>query len=210
MLMRCHHLQVSYISSSPSEIWNTDCVFEKGKNYHIKAPSGKGKSTFMACLYGLLKEYSGDVFLDENSLKKLSIDEVCEIREKKVSIVFQDLKLFEYHSALDNIELKRQQTNHYATNDIVKMSQRLGIEHTLNRPIHSLSYGERQRVAIIRALMQPFDYLLLDEPFSHLDNVNTDKVSALILEEVQKRNASIILADLEHDSLFPYHKSLNL
>ena len=210
MSLRCKHLQVNYIQSPHSEIWKTDCLFEREKYYHIKAPSGKGKSTLMACLYGLQKEYSGDIFLGEKALKKMSIDEVCEIRKNKVSIVFQDLKLFEHHSAIDNIELKRQQSNHYSHQDIQRMSQQLGIEHAINRPIHSLSYGERQRTAIIRALIQPFDYLLLDEPFSHLDNDNTEKASTLILEEVQKRNASIILADLEHDSLFPYHKTFNL
>ena len=90
------------------------------------------------------------------------------------------------------------------------MVEKLGITHTLNRNISTLSYGERQRVSIIRAMLQPFDTLLLDEPFSHLDALNIQKASELILQEVQKRNATLIVCDLENDKHFPYQNLLNL
>ena len=210
MSIHCNRLSVPYIPTSKSDTWGTEYAFEKGKYYHIRASSGKGKSTLINCLYGLQKNYTGNITIDGKELKTLSLDEVCNLRSNKISIVFQDLKLFEDKTGKDNIEVKRQQTNHYPAETILEMASRLEIEHIIDRPILTLSYGERQRCAILRALIQPFDYLLLDEPFSHLDNSNIAKASKLIEEEVRKRNACIILADLERDELFPYHKLLNL
>jgi putative ABC transport system ATP-binding protein len=77
------------------------------------------------------------------------------------------------------------------------MADKLGISNKLDRLARECSYGEQQRIAIIRALQQPFDFILLDEPFSHLDTANRNKALELITTEAQKREASIILADLE-------------
>jgi putative ABC transport system ATP-binding protein len=67
----------------------------------------------------------------------------------------------------------------------------------MNKQVKKSSYGEQQRIAIIRALMQPFDFLLLDEPYSHLDEENRTKAMELIYEECDQRNAAMILADLK-------------
>ncbi len=70
--------------------------------------------------------------------------------------------------------------------------------------------GQQQRVAIIRSLCQPFDFLLLDEPFSHLDKENIKIISKIINEEIKKQNASIILTSLDNEYFFDYDKILNL
>ena len=77
------------------------------------------------------------------------------------------------------------------------MARRLGIESKLNQQAKTCSYGEQQRIAIIRSLMQPFDFLLLDEPYSHLDDVNRKKAMDLIYEECEKRGAAMVFADLK-------------
>ena len=82
--------------------------------------------------------------------------------------------------------------------------------HTLERVVSTLSYGERQRIAIIRALMQPFNLILLDEPFSHLDEVNIQSAIALIKQEIEKRDATLLITDLEDDQRFPYHQKFML
>ena len=82
------------------------------------------------------------------------------------------------------------------------MAQSLGVQHILGQRAGLCSYGEQQRIAIIRALMQPFEWLLLDEPFSHLDKENIIKAAALIKEECLQRNAGFIITDLDEDEHF--------
>ena len=90
------------------------------------------------------------------------------------------------------------------------MAARLGVAGRLSYRCGTCSYGEQQRIAIIRALMQPFDWLLLDEPFSHLDQANAEKAMNLMLEETRLRNASILFVDLERFDPFPFTRLLHL
>ena len=90
------------------------------------------------------------------------------------------------------------------------MASRLGISNKLNNQVKTCSYGEQQRIAIIRALQQPFEFLLMDEPFSHLDENNRKIATALIEEEAAKRNAGIILADLKRVEYFKADRILHL
>jgi putative ABC transport system ATP-binding protein len=93
---------------------------------------------------------------------------------------------------------------------IDEMAEQLGIASILHQKAAMCSYGEQQRIAIIRSLMQPFKWLLMDEPFSHLDKNNIDKATALIEAGCKKRNAGFILTDLEDDEHFAYTKIFNL
>ena len=88
------------------------------------------------------------------------------------------------------------------------MAQNLGIENLLEKKCGELSYGQRQRVAIIRALSQPFEYLLLDEPFSHLDDENTQKACTLIETALAKNNAGLILVSLGEKYFLKYDKEI--
>ena len=90
------------------------------------------------------------------------------------------------------------------------MATRLGLKSKLGKLCNTCSYGEQQRIAIIRALQQPFDFLLLDEPFSHLDEANRMKAMELIEEEAAARNASIILSDLKEITYFKSERVLNV
>ena len=90
------------------------------------------------------------------------------------------------------------------------MAARLGIEDKLNSTCSTCSYGEQQRIAIIRSLLQPFYFLLVDEPFSHLDNNNSEKAMELMLEESRARNACIVFADLERIDYFPHTRLFHL
>ncbi len=90
------------------------------------------------------------------------------------------------------------------------MAGRLGIASKLGVKCGTCSYGEQQRIAIIRALQQPFDFLLLDEPFSHLDENNRQKAMELMEEESSLRNATIILADLREIEYFKHERKVHL
>jgi ABC-type lipoprotein export system ATPase subunit len=89
------------------------------------------------------------------------------------------------------------------------MFEQLGIPEKINTPLSLLSFGQKQRVAIIRALCQPFDFLLLDEAFSHLDEANYSVACRLIAEEVKSQHAALLVASLGEPYTFEYsHKML--
>ena len=186
-------------------------LLKNGEHIKIKAPSGTGKTTLIHILYNLRDDYEGTVFWSDTELKKINKNELSSLRQSEASIIFQDLRLFPNLTAKENIELKRvMQKPFYKENKIEEMAEQLGIAHILQQRAVLCSYGEQQRIAIIRALMQPFSWLLMDEPFSHLDIDNTAKAAALIAEECKIRNAGFILTDLDEDAHFTYTKQLHL
>ncbi len=193
-----------------SQLWNKDLIFSKGEKIQLVAPSGSGKTSFIHFLYGLRKDYTGNILFNNKDIKGFDAEKTASCRSTKLSIVFQDLRLFADHSAFENIHIKKILNTFAPAEPINKMAERLGIGSKLNQLASICSYGEQQRIAIIRALQQPFDFLILDEPFSHLDEPNSKKAMALITEEVQKRNAGIILADLSAVDFFKADRILML
>jgi ABC-type lipoprotein export system ATPase subunit len=194
-----------------SDIWNTQFRAEQGTFIKIKAPSGSGKTTLVHIIYQLRQDYTGTVMFDDVPLSTLQGDALATIRQQQLSIVFQDLRLFPHLTARENIELNRVlQQPYYETEMIDTMAAQLGITHVLQQPAGICSYGEQQRVAIIRALMQPFAWLVMDEPFSHLDKTNTQKAAELISTECRKRNAGMLITDLDDDDHFSYNRQYQL
>jgi ABC-type lipoprotein export system ATPase subunit len=193
-----------------SELWNKDLLFSKGESVQLVAPSGSGKTSFIHFLYALRNDYSGGILFNNKDINGYNPEEIALYRSSQVSIVFQDLRLFADHSAAENIAIKKILNPYPAALSIDEMAKRLGITTKLNQLSSICSYGEQQRIAIIRALQQPFDFLILDEPFSHLDEANSRKAMLLIEEEVQKRNAGIILADLSEVSFYKADRTLRL
>lgn len=199
------------LTQRPSQIWNTEVRLPQGEWIKIKAPSGSGKTTLVHTLYKLRSDFKGEVWYDDRSLQQLPVEQIALIRQQYISIVFQDLRLLPQLTALENIQLKNILGNvMYNESDILKMAERLQITHILQQKANTLSYGEQQRVAIVRALVQPFAWLIMDEPFSHLDIKNTKLAAALIAEECTKRKAGFILTDLDDDNRFSYTKQLTL
>ncbi len=193
-----------------SQVWGKDLVFENNRLIKIVAPSGSGKSSLMNFLYGMRSNYNGKVLYDKNELKTIVPEKLGIHRADNISIVFQDLKLLPSQTLMQNLMIKWQLQPFAGQEVITDMARRLGIEKQLQQPAANCSYGEQQRAAVIRALLQPFQYLLLDEPFSHLDDANAGKALRLILEEAEKRKATVIYADLEKNSAYPFHQLYHL
>ncbi|MBS1669896.1 MAG: ATP-binding cassette domain-containing protein [Bacteroidetes bacterium] len=194
-----------------SDVWNKQLTFNTNEWVKINAPSGTGKTTFIHILYKLRNDYEGTVQYNDKDVKQINAAQLAIYRQQNISIVFQDLKLFPNITAKENIELNRvMQTAFYDENKINEMAETLGVASVLNQKAGLCSYGEQQRIAIIRALIQPFNWLLMDEPFSHLDKANITKAATLIAEECKKRNAGFILTDLDEDEHFNYSKKISL
>ena len=180
-----------------SGIWEVDSVvFKKGRSYLVEAPSGKGKTSLLSVIYGLRKDYRGNVFLDNTDISGFTGKQWSVIRKEKLSFIFQGLELFDELTALDNIQLKNSITNAKSGAEIMKMAGRLGISDFLGKKTGILSFGQQQRLAIIRALCQPFEFLLADECFSHMDSRNSMTAFKLIMEECRHREAGLILTSL--------------
>lgn len=199
------------VTQKISDVWNTEQQFTSTEWVKIKAPSGTGKTTLTHIVYKLRNDFSGNVLWNGIDIKNIVGDALANIRQQQLSIVFQNLRLLPNLTARENIELNRVlQEPYYETNKIEEMAQQLGVEHVLQQRAALCSYGEQQRIVIIRALMQPFEMLLMDEPFSHLDKNNTRIAAELIVTECTKRNAGFVLTDLDDDDHFTYSRKLNL
>ncbi|MHA4844040.1 ATP-binding cassette domain-containing protein [Flavitalea antarctica] len=196
--------------SENSQVWLQDLSFSQGELIEIVAPSGSGKTSLIHFLYGLRSDYKGVIRYNKKELSSAGHEAMSQYRKDHLSVVFQDMRLFNGLSVFQNIEIKRQLAPFHEQSPVNEMASRLGIADKLDALCGNCSYGEQQRIVIIRALMQPFDILLMDEPFSHLDKKNAEKAMELILEEVRKRNATVIFADLEQTPFYPKSRLLNL
>ena len=193
-----------------SQLWHQQLSFNAGENVHIIAPSGSGKTVFIHFLYGLRKDFNGEILYDKKEINRFDAENFSSWRQRSISIIFQDLRLFEAQTVRQNLQIKRALSPYHEKNKIELMAERLGLSNKLDSICSSCSYGEQQRVAIIRALQQPFDFLLMDEPFSHLDENNRQIAMQLIQEEATERKAAIILADLKMIDYFKADRVLYL
>jgi putative ABC transport system ATP-binding protein len=191
-------------------MWNSSVSFNKGEYIFIQAPSGTGKTTLVHIMYGLRKDYEGTISWNGKTLSATDKESLATLRSNNISVIFQDMRLFPELTAWENIDIKRRLTNTVTEQQAADWMERLGLKDKMNSIGSTLSYGEQQRVAIIRALTQPFEWLLMDEPFSHLDHANIKKAIALISEVVKQHSAGIILADLDENNYFPYTKTIIL
>ena len=185
------------LDTSGSAIWEADSfTFESEKKYLVEAASGKGKTSLLSIFFGLRKDYKGHFFIDDREGGSHNSRDWSRLRKEKVSFIFQGLELFNDLSALENILLKNEITDHKTSSEIISMAERLDIAPFLKKKCGILSFGQQQRVAIVRALCQPFEYLFADECFSHMDMSNSKIAFGLIHEECVKNGAGLILTSL--------------
>lgn len=198
------------VEFSQNSIWNSTFMLEKGEKVLLNATSGKGKTTFAFLLAGLRKDYSGEITFDGQNSKNFSLKEWATLRAQKLSFVFQDLQLFGELTVAENLQLKNQLTSTFTEEEIKAMVNQLGIGDKWQSTCNTLSMGQQQRVAIIRALCQPFDWLIMDEPFSHLDENNILLAKELIEQVVAKQNAGLVMTALGKSEVFKFTKELFL
>lgn len=175
-----------------SEVWESELVFRRGKFYRIEAASGGGKSSLCAYIFGARTDYQGILKFNEKDVRELKIKEWQELRRSGLAYLPQELSLFPELSAWENIQLKNSLTGYASDQKIEDWLKRIGIASRRDYPVGRMSIGQQQRVAIIRAICQPFDFILLDEPVSHLDAENNHIAAEIIMEEARQLGAGII------------------
>lgn len=193
-----------------SEVWLRNVTFERGRNYLITAESGTGKSSLCSYIYGYRNDFSGSLLHDGVDVNSLSVQQWCEARRRHIAYLPQELRLFPELTTMENIQLKNQLTQHKTQAQIMEMLEQLGIPEKAHSLVGKLSIGQQQRVAIVRTLCQPADFILLDEPVSHLDETNNRIVAQLVTREAQQQGASIIATSVGNNVLINIDEELKL
>jgi len=198
------------VDNLSSEVWQQTTIFEKGNFYLIEANSGTGKSSLCSYIYGYRNDYSGGILFDNKDIKQFDAHKWDKIRCTELSFLFQELRLFPELTALENVVLKNNLTKFKTSKEIDSLFVQLGIDNKKDVEVAKLSWGQQQRVAIIRSLCQPFDFLLLDEPISHLDETNAQIIADLLREQAIQREASIIATSIGKHLPLTYHNTYSL
>ena len=177
---------------SLSQVWLQTIEFARPNYYMVEAESGTGKSSLCSYIYGSRGDYRGKILFDGRDVSEFTIEQWCELRTRSLAYLPQEMHLFPELTVLENIDIKNRLTGCKSREWILEALERLEISVKADVLAGKLSVGQQQRVAIIRALCQPFDFILIDEPVSHLDQRNNNIVAHLIQEEAQSNGASII------------------
>ncbi|MFS3036439.1 ATP-binding cassette domain-containing protein [Bacteroides nordii] len=197
-------------NSITSDIWHKNIIFRKGEMYLIEAASGTGKSSLCSYIYGYRSDYQGIINFDETNIKAYTVEQWVNLRKHSLSMLFQDLRIFSELTAFENVQLKNNLTGYKKKKEILALFDAMGIADKANIKAGKLSFGQQQRVAFIRALCQPFDFIFLDEPISHLDDYNGQIMSNLLTEEAGKQGAGVIVTSIGKQIELPYNQVLRL
>ena len=185
---------------------------DKGEVLVIVGPSGSGKSTMCRTINRLETIDSGVIRIDGQALPQEGKG-LAQLRAE-VGMVFQSFNLFANKTILENVTLAPIKVRHMdrdqAEKEAMDLLARVGVDSQAMKMPSQLSGGQQQRVALIRALCQPIDFLLLDEPISHLDDNNSDIMRDIILEETKQQGAAIIATSIGKHMNIDYDKRLSL
>ena len=193
-----------------SDVWHRDVRLEKGRSYLIEAASGTGKSSLCSYIFGYRKDYQGIICFDGSNIKNISSTGWDEIRKKSIGIMFQELRLFSELTAGENVILKNNLTSFRTEKQIKDWFEQLGIADKWSQPVGKMSFGQQQRVAFIRMLCQPADFLFMDEPVSHLDEENGRIMNSILRDEISNRGVGVIVTSIGHRLLMDYDSVLKL
>lgn len=193
-----------------SDIWQAEAIFDKGHLYLVEAASGMGKSTFCSYLLGYRHDYTGRLMFDQTDASQLKLNNWTDLRMRHVSLLFQELRLFPELTALENVEIKNKLTDFTDSQTIDTWFECLGIADKKYVRIGEMSFGQQQRVAFMRALVQPFDFIVLDEPISHLDDDNSRIMGEILMDEARRQGAGVIVTSIGKHIDLNYEKTYKL
>lgn len=170
-------------------------------------PSGSGKTTLLHLIAGILASPRAEINVAGFSLNSLSDAERRVFRLRNVGLVFQDFQLIDYLNVVDNVLLPCRIHSEVRTTPAIReratsLLESVGLADKLQRSIVRLSQGERQRVAICRALLLSPKVVLADEPTGNLDPENAERIVRLLLEETKRAEARLLMVTHDH-SLLP-------
>jgi len=184
------------------------------KNFEVQAsekvavigPSGSGKTTLLNLISGIYTPNSGEVIVANQRISDSKDSARRNFRIQNVGFIFQDFELLSYLNVLDNILHPYRITNALKLDKSVReraknLSEQMGISDKLNRKTDNLSQGEKQRVAICRALLPKPKLILADEATGNLDPENKSKILDLLFESVSRDKTTLLAVTHDHELL---------
>ena len=190
------HKSILQIKSLEYEVDNQKII--KGNSFNINhkehqlilGNSGSGKTTLLNLMSGLLKPSSGEILFEGVKYSNLNEKDLDSLRAENFGFIFQKLNLIEYLSIKQNLALVKDKFNSY---DVDKIISELGLSGKSNQEVKNLSFGEAQRVAVARGVINNPKVIFADEPTSALDDSNTEIVMKMIFEYVNKNNSTLVV-----------------
>jgi putative ABC transport system ATP-binding protein len=197
-IIECANVNKNYTlgKSSICALKDINFSIEKGEFIILFGPSGAGKTTLLNLLAGLDRVTSGNIIVNGQDITQLSDNELAEYRATKIGMVFQEFNLINQMSALDNVSLPMVFTHIGLKSRNSRAKTLLSSVELDNRIMHKpveMSGGEKQRVAIVRALVNDPMILLVDEPTGNLDTISADQVMKILYNLNKKLCKTLIL-----------------
>ncbi|MBX3163147.1 MAG: ABC transporter ATP-binding protein [Bacteroidetes bacterium] len=204
MILQVNNIAFNYTNQTYFKgIRNVSLQLGSGEVLGMVGKSGSGKTTILKCIYGLEDLQSGEIFLEHEKVLGPAFNLIPGHEDMK--LVSQDFYVLENHTVEENIFDKLiGYTNEDKQKRAAKLLKLLELDFLKHTRAKHLSSGQKQRVAIARALAIIPKVLLLDEPFSNLDKLLSEKVFAFIIAEVKKNNTSVILVSHAAEEVLKY------
>jgi putative ABC transport system ATP-binding protein len=170
---------------------------ERGASAAVIGPSGTGKTTLLNLISGVTVPDAGTVNTRDIEVSSLDDRARRDFRIRNIGLIFQEFELLDYLDVRDNILLPYRTSKALVLDGTIRkrageLAEMVGISDKLQRHVHHLSQGERQRVAICRALLPSPELILADEPTGNLDPENTDRVLALLFDYVRSSGTTLV------------------
>lgn len=187
---------------------------ETGRKTAIVGPSGSGKTTLLNLVAGIGVPSAGKVVTNGVEVSRLSETARRDFRVRNIGLVFQEFELLEHLDVLDNILLPCRITpsvriQQRQRDRAVELAREVGIEDKLGRYVRKLSQGERQRVALCRALLLEPPLLLCDEPTGNLDPVNREHVLDILFDYVDRNHTTLLTVTHDHGLLARFDETID-
>ena len=195
--------QLSHTYSGGEIIRFPELEIQEGQAVCLIGPSGKGKSTLLHLVAGLLTISKGEVVVVGVKMSGLSDKERNKIRAEKISVIMQETQFVSHVSFEENIALALKPTGVVNLEFARKLAKEMGVDHLLKKRPEHFSGGERQRAAIVIAMAKKPSVLLADEPTANLDDDNAAKVANQLLEIIKEYKTALLV--VTHDSRLKKH-----
>jgi putative ABC transport system ATP-binding protein len=213
-MIKIDNLLFSYPDNS-FDISISSLMIKQGEKIAIIGPSGTGKTTLLNLLSGIFQPQSGEIQIGNIKLTDYSSEDLQDFRIVRIGLVFQEFELLDYLTVLDNILLPYRITSVLEiTDDVISRAKRLagdvGLVDKVDRKPDHLSQGERQRVAVCRALITEPSVIMGDEPTGNLDPKNRDQIMDILFKYSDKNKVPLVIVTHDHELIQRFDRVVDI